>query len=184
MIIYADFTSAYCYLASLRVDRLIAVGQAPVDWRAVQHRPGLPRPGLSLDGLARVIRGRELAAARCLLHHREEFEARNPRFLPHTGPANAAYAIARARGFGDEARRVLFDAFWVKGLHIGRPEVVQSLLPRTSGPHLVATAETEAWQTEWMNLGTCLDLTILSPHHAACGRAAVEELAGKPLRVA
>ena len=89
MIIYADFTSAYCYLASLRVDRLMAAGRGLVDWRAVEHRPGLPRSGLQLSGTAQLIRGRELAAARCLLAPREEFEARNPRFLPNTQSANA-----------------------------------------------------------------------------------------------
>lgn len=131
MIIYADFTSAYCYLASLRVDRLMTADHDPVDWRAVEHRPGLPRPGLNLSGTAQVIRGRELAAARGLLTRREEFEARNPRFLPNTWSANTAYAIARAHGSGDEARRALFDAFWVQGLHIGHPDVVQHLLLTT-----------------------------------------------------
>jgi hypothetical protein len=96
MIIYADFTSAYCYLASLRLDRLMAAGHDPVDWRAVEHRPGLPRPGLHLNDTARLIRGRELAATRCLLTHGEEFKARNPRCLPNTRSASAAYARARA----------------------------------------------------------------------------------------
>lgn len=184
MIIYADFTSAYCYLASLRVDRLMAAGHGPVDWRAVEHRPGLPRPGLQLSGTAQVIRGRELAAARCLLTHREEFEARNPRFLPNTRPANAAYAIARAHGFGDEARRALFDAFWVQGLHIGHPDVVQRLLPTTLTPTRSTRTDTRDWQAEWLNLGTCVDLTIVSSHHTECGQAALGQLTGSPLRVA
>lgn len=188
MIIYADFTSAYCYLASLRADRLMTAGHGPVDWRAVEHRPGLPRPGLQLSGTAQVIRGRELAAARSLLTHREDFEARNPRFLPNTRPANAAYATARAHGFGDEARRTLFDAFWVQGLHIGHPDVIERLLPEVPnrGPStsLSTRADTREWQTEWMNLGTCVDLTIVSPHHTECGQAALSQLAGPASRVA
>lgn len=184
MIICADFSSAYCYLASLRVDRLTTAGQDPVDWRAVEHRPGLPRPGLHLSGTAQVIRGRELAAARCLLTHREEFDARNPRFLPNTRLANDAYAIARAHGFGDEARRALFDAFWVQGLHIGHPDVVKRLLPETLNPSRSTQTHTQDWQAEWMNLGTCVDLTIVSPHHTDCGQAALGQLTGSPLRVA
>lgn len=184
MIIYADFTSAYCYLASLRVDRLMAAGRGPVDWRVVEHRPGLPRPGLQLSGTAQLIRGRELAAARGLLAPREEFEARNPRFLPNTQSANAAYAIALAHGLGDDARRALFDAYWVQGLHIGHPDVVQRVLPKTLNPNGTTRTRTQLWQTEWLNLGTCVDLTIVSAHHTECGQAALGQLTGRPLRVA
>jgi len=184
MIIYADFTSAYCYLASLRADRLMAAGRDPVDWRAVEHRPGLARPGVQLSGTAQLIRGRELAAARCLLAPREEFEARNPRFLPNTRSANAAYAIAHAHGLGDEARRALFDAYWVQGLHIGDPDVVQRLLPTTLNPSWSTRTHTRDWQTEWLNLATCVDLTIVSAHHTECGQVALRQLTGRPLRVA
>lgn len=184
MIIYADFTSAYCYLASLRVDRLLTAGHPPIDWRAVEHRPGLPRPGLQLSGAAQVIRGRELAAARGLLAHREVFEARNPRFLPNTRPANTAYAAAREQGVGHEARRVLFDAFWVQGLHIGDPEVVERLLTTTPTTVESARSCTRDWQSEWMNLGTCIDLTIVAPHHTECGRTALAQLTGSAVRVA
>jgi len=184
MIVYADFTSAYCYLASLRVDRLLTAGHGVVDWRAVEHRPGLPRPGLQLSGTAQLIRGRELADARCLLAPREEFDAREVRFLPNTRSANAAYAIARAHGFGDEARRALFDAFWVQGLHIGHPDVVQRLLPTTLNPSRSTRTRTQDWQAEWLNLGTCVDLTIVSAHHTECGQAALGQLTGSPLRVA
>lgn len=184
MIVYADFASAYCYLASLRVDRLESAGHETVDWRAVEHRPLLPRPGLTLSGTAQVIRGRDLAAARSLLTPREEFDARNPRFLPNTRSANTAYASARNLGFGDEARRVLFDAFWVQGLHIGDPGVVRRLLPTTLEPSRFSRTHTHDWQSEWLTLGTCRDLTVVSAHHTECGQTALEELAGNPFRVA
>jgi len=185
MIIYADFTSAYCYLASLRLDRLMAAGHDPVDWRAVEHRPGLPRPGLHLKGTARLIRGRELAATRCLLTHGEEFEARNPRCLPNTRSVNAAYALARAHGFGDQARRAIFDGYWVQGLHIGDPDVVRRLVPTMLyQPSQSLRTPTEDWQREWLTLATGIDLTIVSAHHIECGQAALEQLAGNPLRVA
>ena len=193
MIIYADFTSVHGYLASLRVDRLMTDGHGqidygPFDWRAVEHRPGLPRPGLQLSGTAQVIRGRELAAARCLLTPGEEFGARNPRFLPNTRYANVIYAYARAQGFGDEARRTLFDAYWLQGLHIGQPEVVDRvvdrLLPTALNPTRSTRTQTRDWQAEWLHLGTCVDLAIVSPHHTECGPAALGQLSGSPSRVA
>lgn len=184
MIIYADFTSAYCYLASLRVDRLPADDRGPIDWRTVEHRPGLPVPGLRLSSRAQVVRGRSLAAARSLLALREPFEARSPRFLPHTRSANTAYAAARAHGVGHEVRRTLFDAYWVQGLDIGRHDVVQRLLPAglTSGRERTET--TQQWQTEWLELGTCVDLTLVCEHHVECGAPALHLLGGRPLRVA
>ena len=183
MIVYADFTSAFCYLASLRIDRLTATHDTPVDWRAIEHRPGLICPGLQLSSTAQVIRGRELTAARSLLTHREQFPARNPRFLPNVNAANTAYATARAKGLGERARRVLFDAYWVQGLHIGRVEVLQRLLPEAidrNGP-MVSTSD---WQSEWLALGTCIDLTLVSVHRVACGRSALDQLIECPLRVA
>lgn len=35
-----------------------------------------------------------------------------------------------------------------------------------------------------MNLGTYADLAIVSPHHTECGRAALGQLTGSPLRAA
>ena len=40
VIVYGDFNSLYCYLASQRADRLVRVGKADVEWCAVEHRPG------------------------------------------------------------------------------------------------------------------------------------------------
>ena len=37
IIVYADFSCPYCYLASLRADQLLWSGAAEIDWRAVTH---------------------------------------------------------------------------------------------------------------------------------------------------
>ena len=184
MIVYAHFTSAFCYLASLRVDRLTATHDTPVDWRAIEHRPGLVRPGLQLSSTAQVIRGRELTAARSLLTHREQFPARNPRFLPNVNAANTAYATARAKGLGERARRVLFDALTgYRGCTSAGVEVLQRLLPEAidcNGP-MISTSD---GHSEWLALGTCIDLTLVSVHRVACGRSALDQLIECPLRVA
>ena len=45
VIVYGDFNSLYCYLASQRADRLVREGKADVEWCAVEHRPRLPVTG-------------------------------------------------------------------------------------------------------------------------------------------
>ena len=37
LIVYGDFNCPYSYLASQRVDELARLGQAGVEWRAVEH---------------------------------------------------------------------------------------------------------------------------------------------------
>jgi 2-hydroxychromene-2-carboxylate isomerase len=45
VIVYGDFNSLYCYLASRRADRLVREGKADVEWCAVEYRPRLPVTG-------------------------------------------------------------------------------------------------------------------------------------------
>ena len=45
VIVYGDFNSLHCYLASQRADRLVREGKADVEWCAVEHRPRLPVTG-------------------------------------------------------------------------------------------------------------------------------------------
>ena len=45
VIVYGDFNSLYCYLASQRADRLVREGKADVEWCAVEHWPRLPVTG-------------------------------------------------------------------------------------------------------------------------------------------
>jgi 2-hydroxychromene-2-carboxylate isomerase len=45
--VYGSFSCPYCYLASLRAERLAVAGTAEVQWRAVFRDPTAPgsRPG-------------------------------------------------------------------------------------------------------------------------------------------
>lgn len=49
----------------------------------------------------------------------------------NTRAAVSGYAEAFGIGVGNEVRRLLFDAYWTKGLDIGSPEVLRSLLAST-----------------------------------------------------
>lgn len=198
-VLYADFTSAACYLASVRVDRFLEDGQAVPSWRAVEYRPRLPRGGLHLTDTARGVRRRELDAVQQLLDPAEEFEARIPDILPNTQAAVAAYAESFELGIADRARQLLFGAYWVDGRDIGKPEVLRELLlgdfeqarastdpPRLSG-YVVSMAggpvtsaayrRVRDWQDSWLGLGSPVDLTLVTADAVNSGKSALETLA-------
>lgn len=198
MVLYADFTSAASYLASVKVDRLSADWRDMLSWRAVEYRPRLPIGGLRLTDTARGVRRLEFDAVEQLLDPAEEVAARIPDFLPNTQAAVAAYAEAFGLGIADRVRRLLFAAYWVDGRDIGRPEVLRDLLlgefeqarastdaPRLSG-YVVSMAggpvtsaayrRVRDWQYAWLSLGSAVDLTLMTGDVVSSGRSALEAL--------
>jgi 2-hydroxychromene-2-carboxylate isomerase len=122
--IYGDFNCPFSFLASLRADSYVAAGEQ-IDWRAVEHARDLPILGRRLDEAGAT---HELDEVRQLLSAGEEFAAATPTMLPNTAAANAGFAEAVGCGVGDEVRRLLFEAYWVRGLDIGSVEVLRALL--------------------------------------------------------
>ena len=115
IIIYADFSCPYSYLASLRVDQLLWSGAADIDWRAITRRTD---DGCDDRGLATV------AAL-----------ARPGEQGPHrlAGPVNeaataAAYAEAVSDGVQHRLRRRLFDAIWTEARRVSTVYHVRHLI--------------------------------------------------------
>lgn len=130
LVVYGDFGCARCYLASQRVDELNCAGVA-VEWRAVEHRPELPVTGLRADVDARSAADRDLAHARALLRPGERLPVAGPALVPKTQAAVSAYAEGCCAHVGDEVRRLLFTAYWVDGMDIGNPALLNTLLGAT-----------------------------------------------------
>lgn len=128
-VVYGDFNCPYSYLASLRVDVLREAG-VDVEWRAVEHAPTIPVMGRRLDDAGRADLDAELSEVRGLLGPGEPFPLNAVAMIPHTEAAISGYAEAVGAGVGDPVRRLLFEAYWVRGLDIGSPEVLRSLLAR------------------------------------------------------
>ena len=126
VIIYGDFNCPYSYLASQRADLLSRAG-VTVDWRAVEHGPGLPVTGSRSD---RDQAGwdRELAEAASLALPGEHVPGRPPVLVSNTKAAVAAYAEAVSDGAAGELRRRLFRAIWVQGLHLSSAYEVRRLI--------------------------------------------------------
>jgi len=117
LVVYADFGSPACYLASQRTDALTAAG-VPVDWRAVETDPRLPVGGRRVDKVDGDRLERELQSLASLVLPGEEVPQSLPGFRPNTRGAVSGYAEAYVAGVADDVRRLLFDAYWMRGADI------------------------------------------------------------------
>lgn len=130
MLVYGDFSSLRCYLASQRVDALRGRGLDP-RWRAVEQHPGLSVKGRRGDEATSSAVERVRADLLTRLRVGETLPERMPDLVPNTRAAVSAYAEGCGAGVGDQIRRLLFSAYWTDGTDIGDPEVLRTLLAAT-----------------------------------------------------
>lgn len=124
MIVYADFSCPECYLAARRADLLAATG-VPVDFRAVEHEPGLPVTGRPLDERAQAALTERFAALSELLLPDEELPWAMPTRQPKTEAAVTALAEAIGAEVGDDVRRLVYGLYWIDGADIGNPNMLR-----------------------------------------------------------
>ena len=108
VIIYGDFKCLYCHLSSQRADRLVRAGTANVEWRAAEHRPGLPVTGAKpppgargLDDMARGPTdlgdrgqgGTVAARPAAPIDYTAQLAAPLPGLLPAPVPSDAAASV-------------------------------------------------------------------------------------------
>jgi hypothetical protein len=143
-VVIADFNSPLCYLAGLWVDQQ-AVDGSEIDWRAVEHAPGLS--ALGVPAAAAPAFARELAEAGRLPAPAgaQELPATLPQFVTNTRAAVAAYAEAVTDGVAEEIRRRLLHAIWIERRHLSsayevRRVITDVMWPRVSlGPYRSTT---------------------------------------------
>ena len=174
LIIYGDFNCPYSCLASVRADQLIELGQAEVEWRAVEHDPTIPTPSPRVDGAVAATFDRELAEVRAQLEPGEQVPIRRPAVRSNTAAAIAAFASAPA-GEADRLRRRLFAAYWDDARDIANPAELKMLgaTPRSGGAQVAAR-----WREEWLGLGrTVVPMLVLPDGYVSRGLGALARLA-------
>jgi hypothetical protein len=125
VIVYGDFNSLYCYLASQRADRLVREGKADVEWCAVEHWPRLPVTGAkpppgsvgAQDGLAEAAQ---------LALPGEQLPAGPPSVISNTRAAVSAYAQGRNMSSAYDVRRVVAALVWPVDpifVHLASPDL-------------------------------------------------------------
>jgi len=198
VVVYGDFNCPYSYLACLRVDILVAAG-IDVEWRAVEHAPGLPVTGRRLDAAGGAQVEAELNAVRELLTAGERLPTGALTSLPKTDAAIAGYSEAFGVGAAHDVRRLLFNAYWARGLDIGSPEVLRALLApalkgsdseafslRQSGYAVSANRgpitaaayhRVNAWRDDWRRAQTQTTPTLVAKGVTFAGVEALDQLA-------
>ena len=143
VIVFGDFNSLHCYLASQRADRLVREGKADVEWCAVEHRPRLPVTGAKPPPGSAGAQD-DLAEAAQLALPGEQLPAGQPSVISNTRAAVSAYAEAIADGIQDTLRVRLFESIWTQGRNMSSADdvrrVVAALLWPADPiyPHLVS----------------------------------------------
>lgn len=197
--LYGDFNCPWSYLAFRRAE-VLAAGGLDVDWRAVEHLPGLPHGHASAPSAG--LR-EELERVMDMLLPDEELPHGLPGFLPRTAPAIAAYAEGHVAKVAAPVARVLFESYWVHGIDVGDVYVLRTLLInqlrdsaspsraiREWGAPVAVTGapmSTEAcrliedWSEQWHRLGRHIVPVLQLPGGAEPirGIAAVEWLGGR-----
>jgi predicted DsbA family dithiol-disulfide isomerase len=167
VVVFGDFTCAFSYLASRRVDRLAEHG-IDVAWLAV-HRPIGPGREERPSGNVQF----EIMAVESWLERDEALRIRAPGTRPDTSLAVAALAATRDE-VAPELRRRLYDAYWIDGRDIGDRGLVEQLAGHPI-PRLRWRAR--RWHRNWVRLG-CPELpaVILEDGTLVRGGEAVDEL--------
>lgn len=175
LVLYGSFNCPYSYLASLRADRLVELGEVrAVDWRAVVHDPDVPAGGKPVSGELADMFDRELQEIRELLLPDEEFPARRPEAQPNTTLAVARYA-STDRDQADRLRRALFTAFWAQGENIGE----QGVLERLGCPAKTDGERARRWEAEWRGTDRpVVPMMLLADGKVSRGLGALARLAG------
>jgi 2-hydroxychromene-2-carboxylate isomerase len=133
LIVYGDFNCPYSYLASQRVDTLARLSDAEVEWRAVEHDPGLPANGLPSNGNTEGW-DRDLAEVAALARPDERPPTAPPKLISNTAAAVAAYAEAVTDGIQDQLRRRLFSEIWERQRNLSSPYEVRKLVAELMYP--------------------------------------------------
>lgn len=126
VVVYGDFTCPWSYLTWRRTERLRAAG-VEIDWRSVEHDPWHTlRPIDITDRFAQLRE--ELPKVEERLLPGEMLPRTLAGFVPFTGAATSGYAEAYVAGVATPVRRLLFEAFWRRGIDLNDGRVVRTLL--------------------------------------------------------
>lgn len=134
-VVIADFNSPLCYLAGLWVDQRLAEG-VEVDWRAVEHAPGLSVLGAPAAAAPAFLRELAEAGRMPVPAGADELPAALPPIITNTRAAVAAYAEAVTDGVAHEIRRRLLHAIWIEKRHLSSAYEVRRIITDVMWPRV------------------------------------------------
>lgn len=172
LVVYGDFNCPFSALASARAGYLERHGLADVDWRAVEHAPGIPSEGRELTGERRDQLRAELDQIRSVLTDGEADLLTLPAIQSNTRRATLAYAAAPAAA-RPRLREQLFSAYWMHQANLSDPETLSSLGASNEDEPTAAR-----WHDEWMALPRpIVPVMVLPDGYVSRGLGALARLA-------
>lgn len=122
--IWADFECPYCYFQTIVLSQLKARYQDKVEitWKAFELSPVEDNVSLPQS----YINSFEVAKSESIVAE-ESLNLLIPKYLTCTWLAQESVYFANSQGLSLKLARVLFDAFFLKGLDISNEEVVMQL---------------------------------------------------------
>ena len=148
--LFTDVNCPFCYATEIRLEALGVMDQ--VQWRGVEHEPGLPVPMRLDDEEIAAEMAEEVTSVR-------DRAPEVPIALP-PGKANSGLALATAVAAtrvdeeqGRKLRHELYSAFWRDGQDVSDPAVVESVVAGAGMAGLEVLPEDElrvaSWRLEW-----------------------------------
>ena len=159
LVVFGDFNCPFSCLASTRVDALLTADIADVEWRAVEHDPGIEHPSEPVTGDLAHELDRELDLVRPFVRPGEPFAMQRPPRRPNTALATAAFAGAPTEQ-RHALRRALFRALWSDGTDIGDPDVLRAFAP---APSAHDSGRIEQWRAQWLALPNTVVPSLVMP---------------------
>ena len=149
-LLFTDLNCPFCYATERRIEAL-GLSEA-VEWRGVEHEPGLPVPMERDDEELTAELAEEVASVRS---RAPEVPISLPSGKPNTDRAlRAAAAAGRVDPVrGQPFRLALYEAFWRDGRDISDPAFLRELAAEHGLPELEPTREDElqvaGWRLDW-----------------------------------
>ncbi len=126
IVAYGDFTCPWSYLTWRRTEMLRMAG-VEIDWRSVEHDPWHTLTPIDVSDRIAALRA-ELPRVEQHLLPGGVLPRTLAGFVPFTTAATNAYAEAHVAGVAAPVRRILFEAFWRRGIDLNDARVVRTLL--------------------------------------------------------
>lgn len=150
IVFYGDLNCPFCFAEQ---ERLVHLGNADkVEWRGVEHAPGLPLRWEETTETERVELDQEVGRAR---ERAPEISIRNPGTRPNSRLAIATLAAIDPEDTATSltARVGLYRALWQDGRDISKHEVIRDVWDSLGLPEVDALLEgrrrAKIWTVEW-----------------------------------
>ncbi len=123
--VYYDYNCPYCRIAQSLVDKFRSETSFLPVWRPYALLPGIPEEGIPWELTSLEMERFKASVER--LAKKWEMSIKIPAFRPRTELALQASEFALEAGLFDGFHRNMFDAYWLEGKNIGRPNVVMEV---------------------------------------------------------